>query len=216
MAQFGKALVFFLKYFAEMQRLYERDEDGRTIPEIDSKQNRKEVLGKVDAVGAIASDQIAALLDLCTQDWLKDLKRKTNGVAVFGPERTGAYVRRNWEWSIFVRRPRQRTRDKAREIGIGIYDSSPTVLTPWVWGLGGVAVEPLMIQWLKVADPAAELRRSKEHVNWSGGAVSFSPISIPLDEAVDFELNVDDFVDRTRKALGIITPQFIEKFLELG
>lgn len=64
MTQLGKPLVFYLKYYAEMQRLYEPEYEGGD-PDLTDLDDAEQVRGKVLAVGAAASEQAADFLELC-------------------------------------------------------------------------------------------------------------------------------------------------------
>ena len=60
MAELGKCLLFYLKYPAEMARLYETEE-----PDTDGLSNPNETLGKIRRVGDAGSREGAELLEVC-------------------------------------------------------------------------------------------------------------------------------------------------------
>src|SRR5450830_1744056 len=60
MANLGKCMLFYLKYAAEMERLYEAEE-----PKVEGLPNPDRVLEKIKLVGDTANREVAEFLETC-------------------------------------------------------------------------------------------------------------------------------------------------------
>jgi len=94
MTQLGKPLVFYLKYAAEMNRLYGHDEGEE--PDLTGLEDAEQVREMVRTVGAAASEQAADFLALCGKE-IEDLFAKT-GSATLTKKKTRSYVVEHWSW----------------------------------------------------------------------------------------------------------------------
>jgi hypothetical protein len=95
MAELGKTLVFYLKYTAEMNRLYADLEEGeeRDLTGLD---NAESVLEMARAIGDAACARVADFLTLCgkvIEDHFTGL-----GIATLAKKRTRRFVEKYWQW----------------------------------------------------------------------------------------------------------------------
>lgn len=195
MSEIGKSLVFYLKYFPEMEQAYN---EGRGFPGVDP--------AKVKAVGQAASLEAYNLLTACTADWFDRLE--SSRMANFRCSKP-ATVQRNWGIEIDVRPRRQRfSAPLKRQIGLYLERDR---LIPWAWSRGGVAIEEKIGSLL----PSGTKFFGSKSYGWMGGSIAISPIEIPWDTARDFNLGADGIIKQTKDALGAISPKFIEGLLKL-
>jgi len=195
MSEIGKSLVFYLKYFPEMQKAFEEE---RKLSGVDP--------AKVKAVGRAAGIEAFSLLTACTADWLNRLE--TSGVASFRGSRQKT-VERNWGLEIDVRPPKQKASAPLRhQIGV-LLDRDG--LFPWVWSRGGVAIEERICALL----PQGIKCFGSKAYGWSGGSVVINQIKIPWESANDFRLDADTIINQAKLALELISPEFIERFIKL-
>jgi hypothetical protein len=201
MSEIGKTLVFYLKYFPEMQQAFE---EGRKLPGVDS--------AKVKVVGHAAGAEAYYLLTACTADWFDRLE--SSRVANFKRSRQGT-VKRNWGIEIDVRprgqkgsAPLKRMSPLKRQIGLYLERDE---LIPWVWSRGGIAIEEKIRGLLP---PRTKSFGSKKY-GWTGGAIAISPTEIRWADEKDFNLSADKIIKQTKDALEAISPKFIEALLKL-
>jgi len=195
MNEIGKSLVFYLKYFPEMQEAFEK---GREFQGVES--------ATVEKIGKAAGLQAFDLLTACTADWVKQLE--SSKVANFKQSRKET-VQRNWAIEINVRPRRQKSSAPLkRQIGI---DLDRDFLIPWVWSRGGVAFEEKIKQLL----PSKTESFGSKKYGWNGGSIAISPVNIPWDTAKDFRLDAANIINDAKKSLCAISPEFIEALLKL-
>lgn len=195
MSDIGKSLVFYLKYFPEMQQAYE---EGRKLPGVDA--------AKVEAVANTAGVEAENLLKACTAEWFDRLEKSK--VAIFKHSKP-ATVRRKWAIEIDVR-PRGQKSSAPLRRQIGLYLERDK-LVPWVWSRGGVAIEEKIRGMIP---PGTITFRSKDY-GWSGGSLAISPVEIPWDTAKEFKLGADEIINQTKSALEVISPEFVAALLKL-
>lgn len=142
MTPLGKPLVFYLKYFAEMQRLYEVDsEDGE--PDLMGLDNAEHVREMARTVGDTASEQAGDFLELCGKS-IEDHFTSLENVRLT-KKRSRTYVVKNWDWGARVyvsSKP-----DDWFACGASIYALPDVRITlekgvtgmvvPWLWSRGG-------------------------------------------------------------------------------
>jgi hypothetical protein len=98
MTPLGKPLVFYLKYMAEMDRLWDAPEDGEEsdLTELDDAEHVREM---ARTVGAVASEQAADFLELCGREIKAHFTRIG---ATLSSERKRIHVLRDWYWWVHV------------------------------------------------------------------------------------------------------------------
>jgi hypothetical protein len=202
MSEIGKSLVFYLKYFPQMQRFYEEDP---TLKDLKQHPERELIAKKIKEVGAAAGVEAANLLEACFGDVLARLN-SANVVKLHSQRRTTN--EKNWQLKIGVKPINQRKAGyPTREIGIYLDRDG---LTPWVWSRGGLAVEEKIMRLLGSGVKCV----SSNKLGWNGGSVGLGTIPVPWNSAKDFVLNADGVIDRTKKVCEAISPTFIRKFIK--
>ena len=200
MAEIGKSLVFYLKYFAEMQRLYE---ERGTVLGINPREN-PELRKKIEDVGHAAGVEVRRLLELCISD-LRDRLLAANVVELIASR--DATVEKNWESRFDVQPRKPKKEFKMTWIGITVDDNG---LTPWVWCRGGVAVEEKIKSCFAVG---VKSYGSKRYPEWGSGSVGLETIPVPWESAKDFTVEGDGIIKRTQQVCEAIDPEFINKLI---
>jgi hypothetical protein len=204
MAEIGKSLVFYLKYYPEMTRLFE---ERRAIPGIEPRADSN--LGKrIEAVGNAACDEAADLLNECIAD-LVDRLQASNLVKL--KQQLRSTIRKNWGLEIDVWLARKREpRHAIRQIGIHLHREG---LIPWVWSRGGLAAEERIMSYFP---KGLKCYGSAKFPEWMGGSVSLEKIRVPWEEASDdFTLNADKVIAKARKVFETIDPAIVKKLIAL-
>jgi hypothetical protein len=123
MANLGKCLLFYLKYTAEMERLYEEDE-----PNLNGLPNPDQILEKIKLVGDTANREVAELLEACAPT-IEELF-----CAISAIERVRNNLEKMWSLRFWV----SPKRAKGNRFMIGVQMSPKrSALIPWLWGRGG-------------------------------------------------------------------------------
>ena len=185
MAEIGKSLVFCLKYYPEMVRLY--DEKG-TLPDIDQHRDRDLIMKRIEDVGRAAGAEAANIVKL------KPQRKRT--------------IEANWGMEIDVWPLRQRNMENVeRQIGVHLHRDG---MIPWVWSRGGMAVEDEIRSFFA---NGVKSFGSKRYEGWSGGSVSLEMIPVDCGLAKDFVLDAGGIIEQAQKVLEAISPAFIKKFI---
>ena len=189
MANLGKCLLFYLKYPAEMKRLYEAEE-----PKVEGLADPDRVLEKIKLVGDAASREAAELLEACAPD-IEEHFRTISAV-----ER----VRNNLEdmWELRFRIAPRRATDKRFEIGVSI---DRAALFPWVWCRGGRAVEDEVIRIL-----GRGFKVDTFALDWWSGSVALAEIKIPIPERLEEAVACDSLLAQVKQAFASFTPQKVK------
>jgi hypothetical protein len=202
MAEIGKSLVFFLKYYPEMVRLY--DEKG-TLPDIEQHRDRELIIKRVEDVGRTAGAEAASLLTACIADMQGRLEAANIVRLKLQRRRT---IEENWGVEIDVWPLRQRHMENVeRQIGIHLHRDG---LIPWVWSRGGMAVEDEIRSFFA---KGVKSFGSKRYEGWSGGSVSLEMIPVDWESAQDFVLDAGGIIEQAKRVLEAISPEFIKKFI---
>jgi hypothetical protein len=82
MTPLGKPLVFYLKYLAEMNRLYDDPEYHGIEPDLTELQDAEQVRGMARTVGSAAYEQAADFVERCGESIEKHFTDL--GIATFG------------------------------------------------------------------------------------------------------------------------------------
>ena len=119
MANLGKCLLFYLRYFPEMDRLYEAAE-----PKLEELPNSDRVLEKINLVGDAACREAAELLEICASQ-IEEHFRKISTV-----QRIRNNLAKMWELRFQV----AGTKGTSRGFQIGVsLEPRRAALVPWVW-----------------------------------------------------------------------------------
>jgi hypothetical protein len=203
MAEIGKSLVFYLRYFAEMQRLYE--EERGAIPGVNPADD-PEMRKKIDDIGHAAGIEVRRLLESCISDLRNRLKSENIVKLVSARDAT---IEKNWEIRFDVQSSKSKKKARMTWIGITVDDKG---LTPWVWCRGGLAVEEKIRGCF--AD-GVKSYGSKMYPDWGSGSVGLETIPIPWESAKDFTVEGEGIIKRTQQVCGAIDRDFFKKLISL-
>ena len=184
MANIGKCLLFYLKYWTEMERLYEPDE-----PKVDGLPDADRILEKVRAVGDVACREGAELLEAFA----------TGIEAHFRPIASVERVRNNLEnmWELKFRVAPRRMPKRRFAIGVTV---DHTGLFPWVWCRGGRRTEDQVVAAL-----GRGTRTSVLGTDWWAGTVTLANVSIPIPDRLDVLVPVEPLVTQVQQAFSSFT-----------
>lgn len=201
MTAIGTSLVFYLRYYAEMQKLYEEEGD---LTDLASAADGEEVSKKITAVGNQACVEAADLLEACVSNFQERLKTTPN--VSIKPCRRDT-MERNWEVVFEISQARRRkSAGVTREIGVYL---EPEEIVPWIWSRGGRLAEDRICSLL----PGISCRRSKQ-MGWDGGSVALPTVKIPWQVATDFHVEKEPIVKQVDAVLQAVTSQFLASFLK--
>jgi hypothetical protein len=189
MAQLGKCLLFYLKYPAEMERLYEAEE-----PKVEGLPDPDRILQKVQLVGDAASREAAELLEACVPG-IDEHFRAISAVQ---------QIRANLEnaWDLRFRIAPRKTTDRYFEIGV-VIELSRTALIPWVWCRGGRRAEDEIVRILGRGIKAATLK-------YPSGTVGLAEIKIPVPERLEEPVASDSLLAQVQQVFAPFTAQEVK------
>mgnify|MGYP000287413979 CR=1 FL=1 len=195
MTEVGKSLVFCLKYYPEMESL---DGEAKTpiSKALPGHPHSASIKEKIDRIRNSAGKEAADLIHLCADAWLHDLK-STTGMELRSPKR--AATEKRWGLEVTLG-----SKPSTHQIGIWINQEG---LTPWVWCRGGQAVEKNIQRLFGRVETFGSKAREA-----TSGAVALKTTKIDWNSAKDFTLDAAPIVERTKKTLKAINPEFIAKF----
>src|SRR5258708_5453484 len=99
MTPLGKPLVFYLKYMAEMNRLYGLLEEGEK-PDLTGVDDAEQVRVMARSVGAVAYEHVVDFLELCGKGIQSHFE--SLGVATLTNKCRRAYIISKWAWKTKV------------------------------------------------------------------------------------------------------------------
>jgi hypothetical protein len=195
MSNLGKCLLFYLKYSADMERLYEADK-----PKVEGLPDPETVLNKVRHVGDTANREAAELLDLCgpaIEDRFRSIsavRRKRNNVEL--------------TWDLEFRICAKRAAHRRFLVGVGIDPEKPALI-PWVWCRGGQRAEDEMVQilgrWIK-----------SDRLGLPSGLIGLTDIHIPVPENWEEAVACAPLVAQVREAFAFFTAQEVKAIISLA
>ena len=184
MAKFGRCMLFYLKYAAEMERLYEADER-----KVDGLPNPDRVLKQIKLVGDTANREVAEFLGTCVPGIEEHFR------AISDVHRT--HIKHMWDLYFNVA-PKKAT-DRQFEIGVYI-DRNQAALIPWVWCRGGRRAEDEMV---RILGRVIKVR------GWASGTVVLAEIKIPIPERLEEPVECDSLVARVQQVFASFTERDI-------
>ena len=188
MANLGKCLLFYLKYAAEMERLYEAEE-----PKVEGLLNPDQVLEKIKLVGDTANREVAEFLETCAPRIEEHFR------AISTVQRTR--IKDMWGLNFKVA-PKKAT---GRQFAVGVQiDSNRAAVIPWVWCRGGRRAEDEVLRIL------GRGIKSDKLLGWDSGAVGLVEIKIHIPERLEEPVECDSLVAQVQKAFASFTEQDVE------
>jgi hypothetical protein len=198
MTPLGKSLVFYLKYWAEMERLVPAGDSGelgaiKDLPEPDR------VLPMVRAIGEAADRAAVEFLDACADAMVKPLRTLGDCRRLGGP------VRKNWETKAEVALPSRKGR-----LRVGLLIQGDTrVLVPWVRSRGGRRVADKVRQLLRpgITGGVVELPQKAR--------VALEGILLIPEKHEGFDVDREPIVRRVGELFAELTREKLEAILAL-
>jgi hypothetical protein len=186
MASVGKCLLFYLKYPAEMDRLYWEDEpDVAGLPDADRN------LDKIRLVGDAACRDAADLLEACVPGVEQHFRSISKVV-----DRIRRNAEHSWDFEFRVR-----TKPADRRFTIGTTLSEDRkALIPWVWCPGSRKAEEEVIRIL--GRGSTDITSA---LDWYRGSVALPAIPIPIPERWDDLVAREPLVAQVQQAFASFT-----------
>ena len=195
MSELGKCLLFYLKFPAEVDRLYVADESNTEgLP------NAKRVLEKIKLVGDQANRDVADFGEL--------LAPPIEGHFRTICEITRARTNTSQKWDFrFVVSPRS---DLGNRFEVGVYiDHVRAALFPWVSCSGGRRVEDELFRIIGRGIKSAAR-------DGCPGTIGLAEITIPLPERLDEPVACEPLVAQVARCFASITAQHVERIAAIG
>jgi hypothetical protein len=172
----GKALMFYLKYPAEMSHLYEKPKYDGEEPDLTDLEDTERVREMARAVGDAAYLEAAEFLELCGEK-IEEHFTSLGSVAPYERAKK-RYILRWWEWTVNVRLTA--ASEASFMCGVGLYDME-RIIVPWLWREGGRRWEEMVMERLG----------ARAH-SLAGGGVVREPGTVALARIPIFAENQQD------------------------
>ena len=205
MTPLGKPLVFYLKYMAEMDRLYGNPEYDGEEPDLTGLDKTEQVREMARTVGAAAFEQAADFLELCgkgIENYFTGL-----GIATLTKKRKRAYVVRDWWWGAGVQVPSVPggfscgvSLTAPSEIRISIDNDVCGIVVPWLWSNGGRKGEDAICKILG----GWHHSRAGEGLVGDTGSVALACIPIKAQPAESFDVDRELLIGAVMKTIARI------------
>jgi hypothetical protein len=200
MSTIGKSLVFYFKFWFEMQRLYE-ETDG---VELEGLSEPERIRRMARAVGDKAHSQAADFLEACTEE----VKRRFDDIGKTKEVPTsGKSLEKSWSTAVGIcPKDKQIHGNNWRMLaGVEIRKSETPEIIPWIWRKGGEHSEDQMAAMLgdKVKGRSQDL-----DLRVGTGSVALDKIPLLPDNLGDeFDVDRDALIQRVRLAFEKLTQQ---------
>jgi hypothetical protein len=213
MTQLGKPLVFYLKYLAEMNRLYGDPEEGEE-PDLTGLDDAEQVQEMARTVGAAAHEQAADFLELCGKG-IEDHFTGLGTAAILANKRRRSKVADTLWWEAKVRV----SSVPSGEFSCGVWVTAPPnvrisvekdvcgVVVPYLWSKGGRkgndAVRKILGSW---ANP-----RVGEGLFDSRAPIALARIPIKAQPPESFDVDRDQLIAEVMKVIARIGAEETKK-----
>jgi hypothetical protein len=196
MTPLGKPLVFYLKYVAEMNRLYGDPEYYGGEPDLTGLDDAGQVRDMARIVGDTASEQVADFLELCGRGIEKHFT--SLGIARLAGKKTRAFIKNHWAWSTELQVPSVATGEfwcgvwitAPPEVRISLANDACGVVVPWLWSMGGRKGEDAI--WEVVGSWADS--RAGEGLVSDSGTVALARIPVTPQPSKSFDVDRDQLI----------------------
>ncbi|MFM9967472.1 MAG: hypothetical protein ACKVQK_03575 [Burkholderiales bacterium] len=189
MANLGNCMLFYLKYAAEMERLYEAEK-----PKDEGLPEPNRILEKIKLVGDTASREVAEFLEFCA------LGIEAHFHAISDVKRVRNNLEKTWGLDFWVG-PKDAT-DRRIEIGVNIIPNLVAVI-PWIWCRGGRRAEDEMVRIM-----GGRIKHCKLP-GWESGTVVLDEIKIPLPARLEDSIERESLIAQVQHAFAAFTEQDI-------
>jgi hypothetical protein len=205
MTPLGKPLVFYLKYMAEMNRLYAEPEYEGQEPDLTGLDSAEQVREMARAVGGAAYEQAVDFLGLCGKEIEDHFTRL--GIARLSSRAKRGTVLSNWSWKVRITVPGARGGwflcgvwvTAPPEVRISLEKDACGIVVPWLWLRGGRNVEDAV--W-KVLGSWAHSRSGEGLL--ADGSVALASIPIKAQPPGSFDVDREPLVNEVAKVVARI------------
>jgi hypothetical protein len=200
MAALGKSLVFYLKYFPEMQHLYVRDDDAGEAFTADGLDDIEHVLKMADAVGDAASAEAADFLEAC----MEKIEGIVGKAAKWAVRRVSRRPRVEDYWTCYSKVINAASKERAFTFGVEISWPRPRIkAVPWIWARDSQIAEESLASILV---RHGSICRSRE-LEFMSGTVGIGQIPILPDGHEGFNLDRDSIIERIVEPFAAISKE---------
>ena len=193
----GECLVFYLRYYPEMTKLYEEEEEVASLPEpVDTKE-------KASKVGKAADTEAAVFLEECGKIVVSHFSKIGNPrIAIDTPTVKKSDCEKDWSTAYRVW-PRNRNRSDKLQVGIslvGMELAKPEVV-PWIGRTDDERVQHKLVNYLTKVGKAKGTWT--EVTGLPEGAVALERIRLEVP-AQGFDLECDKILRDVQTAIETI------------
>ncbi len=204
MTSLGKPLVFYLKYMAEMTRLYADLEEGEER-DLTGLEDAEHVVQMARTVGDAACEQVADFLALCGRE--VEVHFTAQG-ATLDAKTKRTFVVNNWSWRAHVKHPSV----PGGWFALGVWVTAPPEIAvsldkeacgevvPWVWSKGGQKGEDAL--WNILGGWAHS--RGAAGAGAEKGVVALACIPIKAQPPQSFDVDRDPLIAEVAKTVARI------------
>lgn len=199
MTPLGKCLTFYLKYPAEMKRLYEVPYSTGEEPDVEGLQDAKQVLEKIRVVGDTACIEAASFLNACTSL----VEPHLNGIGKC------KQTRRNLQntWAAMFQLS---ARESNAVIWVGYFiNERQSSVVPWYWTSQRQKQHAASILGIP-SNLDAEMGIDPKHL-----VLAKIPIVIPSD-LNNLDVDAEPLIEQVRRSFGPFTPDTLAALAKLS
>ena len=194
-AALGKSLVFYFKYWTEMQRLCESE--GGELEGLPEPEKTREM---AQEIGGKASRQAADLLEACTPGLEEHFKSIGKCLRITSRK----IVERKWSLSCSIWLKNKPVKPKMMA-GVTLLRLERPEVIPWIWRLGGDEAEPKLEHIL-----GQRIKVRSQEVSWSAGHVGLSRIPVLSEGHDGFDVDREPLVEQVQQAFRVFTHQDLD------
>jgi hypothetical protein len=198
----GKALVFCVKYPAEMNRLYWQPKKTGKEPDLGDLADKEHVVETAAAVGEAACGQAAGFLTICAERIGNHFA--SLGIVKIRKPSKRATMKRKWVFEASLRI----TTGSGGWFwyGVSILRDDRRLILPWLWRKGGRAWEEKVMRRLGTRAHSCAGRGLKA----DRGTVALAAIPLLPEDPSSLDVDRELLVDRVVQAFVAIQPEEIE------
>jgi hypothetical protein len=190
----GECLVFCLKYYPEMKKLYwEEEEDVPSLPE------PHDTMEKASKVGRAAGEEATAFLEKCAALIVSHFAEIGNPkVAQWGAIEKKMEIEKRWSISVLVW-PRGNIKCERMKVGVNFagMDSGHPEIVPWIWRRDVKDQQHAFVAYLQAVGKA---KGTWSDVGLVEGAIALGRIPIVLPPE-GFEIEADSLLASVKEGI---------------
>jgi hypothetical protein len=189
----GECLVFYLKYYPEMKKLYQDEEDVPSLPE---PQDTKE---KASKVGKAADEEAVAFLEKCAESIVGYYSGIGNqNIANHGAIEKKSEIGKRWSVSVLVW-PKGRIKSDKMKVGVNFanMDSRQPEIVAWIWRKGVEDQNHAFVAYLQAVGKA---KGTWNEFGLVEGAIALGRIPVPLPSE-GFQIDADPLLAAVKESV---------------